>query len=104
MFLLICYATARVLPIQMRKGAAMPIYEFRCAQCGNVQEILVSSSNAEVEMKCEQCQGEVLERILSRVAYTMGPSSGEATGPTVTNKTCGPGKSCTTIDLPGYTR
>jgi hypothetical protein len=34
----------------------------------------------------------------------MGSSSGEATGPTVTNKTCGPGKSCTTIDLPGYTR
>jgi hypothetical protein len=56
----------------------------------------VSSSSAEVEMKCVQCQGEVLERILRRVAYTMGPSSGEATGPTFTNKTCGPGKSCTT--------
>ncbi|HBZ55517.1 MAG TPA: zinc ribbon domain-containing protein [Syntrophobacteraceae bacterium] len=91
-------------PQRTRKGAAMPIYEFRCVQCGNVQEILVSSSNTEVEMKCEQCQGEVLERILSCVSYTMGSSSGEATGPKVTNKTCGPGKSCTTIDLPGYTR
>jgi putative FmdB family regulatory protein len=81
----------------------MPIYEFRCAQCGNVQEILVSSSNAEVEMKCEQCQGEVLERILSRVSYTMGSSSGSP-GPSVTTKTCGPGNSCSTIELPGYTR
>jgi putative FmdB family regulatory protein len=82
----------------------MPIYEFRCAQCGNIQEILVSSSNSEVDMKCEQCQGEVLERVLSRVSYTMGASSGEATGPSVTTKSCGPGNSCSTIELPGYTR
>jgi putative FmdB family regulatory protein len=81
----------------------MPIYEFRCAQCGHVQEILVSSSNTEVEMKCEQCQGEELERILSCVSYTMGSSSGSP-GPSVTSKSCGPGKSCSTIELPGYTR
>ncbi len=81
----------------------MPIYEFRCAACGHVQEVLVSNSNADVEMKCEQCQGEVLERILSRVSYTMGSSAGNA-GPSVTTKSCGPGKSCSTIELPGYTR
>ena len=81
----------------------MPIYEFRCAQCEHVQEILVSSSSTEVEMKCEQCQGEVLERILSRVSYTMGSSS-DSPGPSFTTKTCGPGKSCGAIELPGYTR
>ena len=81
----------------------MPIYEFRCVQCGHVQEILVSSSSTEVEMQCEQCQGEVLERILSRVSYTMGSSS-DSSGPSLTTKTCGPGKSCSTIELPGYTR
>jgi putative FmdB family regulatory protein len=82
----------------------MPIYEFRCAQCGTLQEFLVSSSSAETEMKCAQCQGEVLERVLSRVSYTMGSSGGQPSGPTATTKTCGPGKNCTTIELPGYTR
>jgi putative FmdB family regulatory protein len=81
----------------------MPIYEFRCAQCGHVQEILVSGTDSNpLEMQCNACQGEVLERVLSRVSYTMGSSRGEA--PKATTKTCGPGKSCTTIDLPGYTR
>jgi putative FmdB family regulatory protein len=82
----------------------MPIYEFRCAQCGNVQEFIVSSSNTAVEMQCEQCQCEVMERVLSRVSYTMGASSGESTGPKATTKSCGPGKSCATLELPGYTR
>lgn len=82
----------------------MPIYEFRCAECGHVQEIIVSSSSDTVQMKCKECQGEVLERILSRVSYAMGSSSGEATGPSATTKTCGPGKSCTSITLPGHSR
>ncbi len=83
----------------------MPIYEFRCAQCGHIQEVLVSSSTAEVEMKCDACQGEVLERILSCVSYSMGDSgSSRGSGPSATTKTCGPGKSCSTIELPGHTR
>ena len=80
----------------------MPIYEFRCAACGNVQEVLVSSSNSEFEMQCNQCQGEVMERVLSRVSYSMGSSGGS--GPTATTKSCGPGKSCATIELPGHSR
>jgi putative FmdB family regulatory protein len=83
----------------------MPIYEFRCAQCGNIQEILVSSSSAEIEMKCNECQGEVLERVLSRVSYSMGSPSGEqSASPCATTKSCGPGNTCTTLNLPGYTR
>lgn len=83
----------------------MPIYEFRCTQCDHVQEVLVSGSNSgQVEMKCEECQGEVLERILSRVSYMMGSSSQGGEGPKVTTKTCGPDKNCATIELPGYTR
>ncbi len=82
----------------------MPIYEFRCADCGHVQEIIVTSSSDSIEMKCAACQGEVLERILSQVSYAMGDSSGAATGPSTTTKTCGPGKSCTNITLPGHSR
>ena len=50
----------------------MPIYEFRCDACGHIQEILVSSSSSEVEMKCDACQGEDLVRVLSTVELRHG--------------------------------
>jgi len=82
----------------------MPIYEFKCAACGNIQEVIVSNSSDSIQMKCNECKGEVMERVLSRVSYAMGSSKGEASGPSATTKTCGPGKSCTTIELPGHSR
>jgi putative FmdB family regulatory protein len=82
----------------------MPIYEFRCTRCGSIQEFLVTGSSAQIEMKCKECQGDELERVLSRVSYAMGTSNGETASPSVTTKTCGPGKSCSTIELPGYSK
>lgn len=83
----------------------MPIYEFRCAGCGHVQEILTTSSNQEVELKCQECQGDEMERVLSTVSYSMGSSGGDkGASPCATTRTCAPGKSCTTLQLPGYTR
>ena len=79
----------------------MPIYEFRCAECGAVQEFIVSASDSEkqLEMACKACDATKLERVLSRVSYTMGGSKGAQ--PTVTNKNCGSGNTCSTIDFPG---
>ena len=82
----------------------MPIYEFRCTRCGNIQEFLLTSSAEEIEMRCKDCQGDELERVLSQVSYAMGSSSGSGASPSVTTKTCGPGKSCTTIELPGHSK
>ncbi len=82
----------------------MPIYEFRCTACDHIQEILVSSSSSEVAMKCEACQSEDMVRVLSCVSYAMGSSRGEASSPCVTTKSCGPGNSCSTIELPGHSR
>ena len=83
----------------------MPIYEFRCSACGHVQEILTTSSNEQVEMKCKECNSEDLERVLSRVSYTMGSSSSSgASAPSATTRTCAPGQSCTSIQLPGHTK
>lgn len=82
----------------------MPIYEFRCTQCGNIQEFLLTTSTEQVEMKCGACQGDELERVLSRVSYAMGSSAGNDSSPSVTTKTCGPGKNCTTIELPGHSK
>lgn len=83
----------------------MPIYEFRCVDCGNIQEVIFTGSNENVEMKCRECNGEALERVLSKTNYAMGSSgSAGAAKPSATTRTCGPGKSCTSIDLPGYTK
>jgi putative FmdB family regulatory protein len=82
----------------------MPIYEFRCTRCGNIQEFLLTSSSEQIEMKCQECQGDELERVLSQVSYAVGSSGSSDASPSVTTKTCGPGKSCTTIDLPGHSR
>lgn len=84
----------------------MPIYEFRCVQCGHIKEFLFTSSSESTELKCPECQGDELERVLSQVSYSMGSSSGDksASAPTATTRTCAPGKSCTTIQLPGHNR
>jgi putative FmdB family regulatory protein len=84
----------------------MPIYEFRCVQCGHIQEILTSRTSEEVVMKCKECEGEELERVLSQVNYAMGSSSAPAqknSCPSATTRKCGE-NSCTTLQLPGYTK
>lgn len=85
----------------------MPIYEFRCVECGHIQEFIVTGSDKEVVMKCDECQAEDMERVLSQVNYAMG-SSGAApsreTCPSATTRSCGSGNSCTTVQLPGHTR
>ena len=84
----------------------MPIYEFRCADCGNVQEFILAGSDREIELKCSECNGEALERVLSKTNFSMGASGQSKSGssPSATTRTCGPGKSCTSIELPGYTK
>jgi putative FmdB family regulatory protein len=81
----------------------MPIYEFRCEDCGHIFEILSVSGGDEGTPRCPQCGGEVLERVLSRVAYTIGGGSkGAQGGPHVQSRSCSDG-SCSTITLPGLT-
>ena len=47
----------------------MPIYEYRCHDCGRVNEILVgvSAELSASHLACEACGGEQLERLLSRI-------------------------------------
>jgi len=82
----------------------LPIYEFRCASCGNIEEFILAGSR-QIEMKCGACGGEELERILSRTNYAMGSSGSSAgSGVSATTRSCGPGQSCTAIELPGHKR
>jgi len=53
----------------------MPIYEYRCADCGKRSSVLVLSINNPTPPACKYCQSVRLERIMSRFA---APKSEEA--------------------------
>jgi len=53
----------------------MPIYEYRCIDCGKRLSVLVLSYNSRPPEVCQSCNGTRLERIMSRFA---APKSEEA--------------------------
>ncbi len=81
----------------------MPIYEFKCMACDNYIEILVMNKDEKVEMKCPDCGSMDLERILSNTSHVMGIGSGNGQVGTAKTHNCSSG-SCTTYDIPGYSR
>jgi putative FmdB family regulatory protein len=42
----------------------MPLFEYRCRDCGREFESLVSSRTAEA-VRCPQCQGAAVERLIA---------------------------------------
>ena len=81
----------------------MPIYEFRCAQCGNVFEMIFKSSDEPADLACPECSGTAVERVVSVTNYAMGVGKGGKQA-RLDTKNCGSGNSCTTLELPGHTR
>ena len=53
----------------------MPIYEYRCLDCGKRSSILQLSFSPSPPPRCAHCQSPTLERLLSRFA---SPKSDEA--------------------------
>ena len=54
-------------PCNNEKGSSMPIYEYRCRQCKKKFENLhLRTGNAET-VCCPHCQGQDLDRLISRV-------------------------------------
>jgi len=81
----------------------MPIFEFRCMDCGEVFEKLFINSDEKMEMVCPHCKSQSLERVVSRTNYAIGVGPG-GNQPKMTTKNCGPSNQCTTLELPGYTK
>jgi putative FmdB family regulatory protein len=62
----------------------MPIYEYRCEECGRAFEMLRRFSDADTDLKCPSCDSEEVERQISCFATSAGSGGGStATG-------CGP--------------
>ena len=81
----------------------MPIFEFHCLDCDHVFEKLFIHSDEVVELTCPECSSASFERVVSRASHVMGSRAG-GNKPTLNEKSCGPGSSCYTLDLPGHTR
>jgi putative FmdB family regulatory protein len=45
----------------------MPVFEYRCAKCGHVMEVLQKGRNAET-LACEKCGGTEMNKLLSGFA------------------------------------
>lgn len=59
----------------------MPIYEYRCPQCGTKFEKLVRSSSSAVPVKCPNCDYEDVERLISLFGMAGSISSGGSCAP-----------------------
>lgn len=51
-------------PRLFRGGNKVPIYDYRCADCGHVAELLVREAGS-TPVRCPSCQGERIERLPS---------------------------------------
>ena len=81
----------------------MPIFEFRCLECGDLFEKIFLSSYEKVDIACPECQSMSFERVVSRTNYAMGAGPG-GNKPKITTKSCAPGSKCMTMDIPGPTK
>jgi len=77
----------------------MPIFEFRCLDCGSIFEKLFLNAGEQVEIACPKCKSESFERVISRSNHIMG--SGSSGKPKITTKSCSSGDGCVTLDIPG---
>ncbi|MDH5186650.1 MAG: zinc ribbon domain-containing protein [candidate division WOR-3 bacterium] len=62
----------------------MPIYSYKCGECGTAFDILVGVGKDSAEPQCPKCKSKKLERILSTFAVRMGGSSSSSSCPTGT--------------------
>ena len=81
----------------------MPIFEFRCIECGNLFEKLFVHSDEAADISCPACKSRSFERVISRANYAMGVGPGGKQAK-ITSKSCGPSNQCMTLDLPGPTK
>jgi putative FmdB family regulatory protein len=68
------------------KEKGMPLFEYRCKECGHVTEFL-EKADTKAEHQCEQCGSKRTDRILSAFAVRGGGSSG-STGASCPTGTC----------------
>jgi putative FmdB family regulatory protein len=87
----------------IRGEHTMPIFEFRCVECGILFEKLFLNPTEKADMACPDCNSRIFERVVSRANYAMGAAPG-AKQPKITTRSCSPSNECMTLDIPGPTK
>ena len=62
----------------------MPIYSYKCKQCGAIFDFLVGVGTGDEELKCPKCNSKNLLKLLSTFGVRMGSSSSSSSCPTGT--------------------
>ena len=52
----------------------MPIYEYKCNQCGEISEILVGAGSGSEDLTCNYCGSIDLKKIMSVSTFTSSDS------------------------------
>ena len=53
----------------------MPIYEYRCKDCGKISEFLIIRTDETLVPQCKRCKSKKMSRILSRVRVVRSEES-----------------------------
>lgn len=56
----------------------MPIYEYKCHDCGRIFELLVRGEAQTEAARCKHCAGDRLKRLISRPGLVRSQGAGEA--------------------------
>jgi putative FmdB family regulatory protein len=67
----------------------MPIYEYKCRECGGISEFRITSQSQVDAITCHECGSQKLERKISVPSISMGKSE------PISHSCCGnPGEGC----------
>ncbi|MGB3221725.1 MAG: zinc ribbon domain-containing protein [Desulforhopalus sp.] len=60
----------------------MPIYEYKCSECGNIFEVLTTSSKDTEKAQCDKCKSDKVKKVISAGSFrlTSGISSAPPAG------------------------
>jgi putative FmdB family regulatory protein len=53
----------------------MPIYEYRCENCGKISEFLIIRTDEKAAPQCKRCNSKKMSRVLSRVRVVRSEGS-----------------------------
>jgi putative FmdB family regulatory protein len=57
----------------------MPVYDFRCQECGKVSEFLLSSSSENKKPVCQRCGSQNMKRLMPAPSLLRNPISSSTT-------------------------
>uniref|UniRef100_A0A832LWP3 Zinc ribbon domain-containing protein n=1 Tax=Caldimicrobium thiodismutans TaxID=1653476 RepID=A0A832LWP3_9BACT len=84
----------------------MPIFEFKCLDCGAEFEVLLKNKEEISKVNCKACQSPRVERLMSVVHSLLRGSTSTKEGdrPRIAESHSCPTGTCTHLELPGHTK